>query len=260
MEFLSSLTLFNAQTPFLLEKRITLLLEIQKVGSILQAAKNVPMSYKAAWDAIDSINNLCPYPVVTKETGGKGGGGATLTEYGKNLIKTYQILQKEHQKFLSNITKITDFNTGALKSLQRFNMELSARNQIQGIVDFISHGNVNAQIHIKLKSANSLISVITNNSAENMDIKIGDEVIAIFKSSSVLLSTNSDLNISARNKFEGEISSITKGDINSEVVLDIGSCDKIASVITTESLKNLNLKLGDKLWAIIKSSDVMIGK
>lgn len=235
-------------------------MEIQRVGSISQAAKNVPMSYKAAWDAIDSINNLCPTPVVKKETGGKGGGGATVTEYGKNLIKTYLALQKEHEKFLANLTKMTDFNTGALKSLQRFNMQLSARNQIQGTVDFISHGNVNAQVYVKLKSGYTLISVITNSSTESMDIKIGDEVVALFKSSSVLLTTDITLNISARNKFQGEIEKITKGDINSEVIINIGNSDKIAAVVTTEAVESLNIKVGAHVSAVIKASDVMLGK
>lgn len=260
MEFSSSLTLFNSQTPFLLEKRIKLLIEIQKVGSILQAAKNVPMSYKAAWDAIDSINNLCPSLVVTKETGGKGGGGATITTYGENLIQTYQFLQKEHEKFLSNLTNMTDFNTGALKSLQRVNMKISARNQIQGTVELINKGKVNAQVYIKLKSAYTLISVITNKSVEDMNLNIGDEVVAIFKSNSVLITTDISLNISARNKFQGEIEKITKGEISSEIILNLGNGDKIASVITTESIEELKLKKGASVSAIIKASDIMIGK
>jgi molybdate transport system regulatory protein len=94
----------------------------------------------------------------------------------------------------------------------------------------------------------------------NLDLKLGDEVVAIFKSSTVLLSTDISLNISARNKFEAIVDSINKGEINSEVVLDIGNGDKIASIITTSSLENLDLKKGTQASAIIKSSDIMIGK
>ena len=100
MEFSSSLTIFNSDTPLLLEKRIKLISYIEEAGSISKAAKKVPMSYKAAWDAIDAINNLCPTTVVEKSTGGVGGGGAKVTPYGKKLIKTYSTLQKEHEKFL----------------------------------------------------------------------------------------------------------------------------------------------------------------
>ena len=74
MEISSNLTLEILNKPFLLEKRIDLLFAIQKTGSISKAAKHVPMSYKSAWEAVDSMNNLAPTPIVEKETGGKGGG------------------------------------------------------------------------------------------------------------------------------------------------------------------------------------------
>jgi len=260
VEFSSSLTIFNSDTPLLLEKRILLLGYIEEVGSISKAAKRVPMSYKTAWDAIDAINNLCPTPVVVKSTGGVGGGGAIVTPYGKNLIKTYSTLKKEHEKFLSQLTKMTDFNTGALKSLERFSMQISARNQIQGVVEHMEKGKVNSSIYLKLKSGYTLVSVITNGAVENLNLKIDDEVIAIFKSSSVLLTTDLSLNISARNKFQGTVTHINLGEVNSEVLIDIGNGDKIASVITKNATGNLDLKIGDSVSAIIKSSDVMIGK
>lgn len=260
MKFNSSLTLFDSDTPLLLEKRILLLSYIDELGSISKAAKRVPMSYKTAWDAIDAINNLCPTPVVVKSTGGVGGGGAIVTPYGKNLIKTYSTLQIEHEKFLSKLTKMTDFNTGALKSLERFSMQISARNQIQGVVEHIEHGKVNSSIYLKLKSGYTLVSVITNSATENLNIKENDEVVAIFKSSGVLVTTDLSLNISARNKFQGVISEINLGDINSEIIIDIGNGDKIASVITKNATGSLDLKVGDNVSAIIKSSDVMIGK
>ena len=74
----------------------------------------------------------------------------------------------------------------------------------------------------------------------NLDLNLGDEVVAIFKSNTVLISTDIKLNISARNKFSGTIDSINQGEINSELVIDIGNGDKIASVITTNSIETLN--------------------
>jgi molybdate transport system regulatory protein len=260
VEFSSSLTIFNSDTPLLLEKRIKLIGYIELEGSISKAAKKVPMSYKAAWDAIDAINTLCPTLVVEKSTGGVGGGGAIVTPYGKNLLKTYSTLKKEHEKFLSQLTKMTDFNTGALKSLGRFNMQISARNQLQGKVEHIEEGKVNSSVYVKLKSGYTLVSVITNGAVENLNLKEKDEVIAICKSSSVLLTTDISLNISARNKFQGTITEVNLGEINCEVLVDIGNGDKIASVITKNATGSLDLKVGDSVVAIIKSSDVMIGK
>ena len=139
-------------------------------------------------------------------------------------------------------------------------MQISARNQISGIVELISNGTVNAEVYIKLKSGYTIVSVITKTAVNNLDLKLGDEVVAIFKSSTVLITTDTTLNISARNKFEGTVDSINQGEINSELIIDIGNGDKIASVITTNSIDRLTIKEGAQVSAIIKASDVMIGK
>lgn len=260
MEISSNLTLELFNQPFLLEKRIELLFAISKEGSITKAAKEVPMSYKAAWDAINAMNNLSPMPIVDRETGGKGGGGTRLTPYGENLLKTYRILKQEQKKFMNSLANMTDMDTGTLKTIGRFAMQISARNQIQGVIEYIGKGAVNAEVFVKLKSGYTLVSVITNGAVNGMDLKIGDEVSAIFKSSSVLITTDMSLNISARNKFQGSVESIYSGEVNSELIIDIGNSDKIASVITSGSIKNLNITQGSVVSAIIKATDVMIGK
>ena len=260
MEILSNLTLEIFNQPFLLEKRIELLIAVKRTGSISKAAKEVPMSYKAAWEAIESMNNLSTTPIVQRETGGVGGGGTTLTPYGENLIETFEILRNEQKKFLKNLSQRTDINTGTLKDIRRLSMQISARNQISGIVELISNGTVNAEVYIKLKSGYTIVSVITKTAVNNLDLKLGDEVVAIFKSSTVLITTDITLNISARNKFQGKIDSIHQGEINSELIIDIGNGDKIASVITSNSIARLNIKEGAQVSAIIKASDVMLGK
>jgi len=259
MEFLSGLSLANGEQSFLLEKRMALLRAIETTGSLNSAAKKVPLSYKGAWDMIDAMNNLCPVPVVEKVTGGVNGGGTKLTEYGKNLVKTYKVIEEEHQKFLNTISHITDFDSGNLKLFRRFNMQISARNQLVGVVELIENGKINASIYIKLKSGYTMVSVITNGAVENLGLMVGDEVVTIFKSSAVLLATDMGLNISARNKLSGVVETINFGEVNSEVVVNIGS-DLIASVITKNAVGNLDVKVGDRVTAIIKSSDVMIGK
>ena len=99
MEISSNLTLELLDQPFLLEKRIDLLFAIQRCGSISKAAKEVPMSYKKAWEAVDTMNNLSSQAVVITEKGGKGGGGTFLTTYGENLLKTYLFLKKSKKVF-----------------------------------------------------------------------------------------------------------------------------------------------------------------
>lgn len=259
MKFESDLTLIDGEESFLLKKRIALLSAIDKVGSLNAAAKLVPLSYKGAWNMIDTMNNLCPVPVVEKITGGVNGGGTTLTEYGRNLVKTYEIIQKEHQKFLETLSHITDFDKVSLKFFRRFNMQISARNQISGVVELIEIGTVNATVYIKLKSGYTMVSVITVGAVENLNLEIGDEVIVIIKSSAVLITTDISLSISARNKLNGVVENIHLGEVNSEVIINIGG-DLIASVITKNAVGELDVKIGDKVTAVIKSNDVMIGK
>ena len=138
-------------------------------------------------------------------------------------------------------------------------MQISARNQISGVVELIEIGTVNATVYIKLKSGYTMVSVITVGAVENLNLQIGDEVIAIIKSSAVLITTDMSINISARNKLNGVVENIHLGEVNSEVIINIGG-DLIASVITKNAVGQLDVKIGDKVTAVIKSNDVMIGK
>lgn len=85
---------------FLGEGRIRLLCAIEKTGSISKAAKSLNMSYKKAWNLIDSINKNGAYPAVEKNTGGSGGGGAMLTPYGKKLIEIFSELNQKCWDFI----------------------------------------------------------------------------------------------------------------------------------------------------------------
>ena len=88
---------------FLGKGRIELLKNIRKYGSISKAAKSMGMSYKAAWDAVDIINNLAKEKVVEKISGGKGGGGTKVTEYGEKIIKVYEETEKRYKKSLKEL-------------------------------------------------------------------------------------------------------------------------------------------------------------
>ncbi len=80
--------------------RVVLLERIREYGSISEAAKSMGMSYKRAWELVDSMNRQSRTPLVEKTTGGKGGGGARLTQAGEKAIGTFWKLHKEFGKFL----------------------------------------------------------------------------------------------------------------------------------------------------------------
>src|SRR2546423_6126753 len=66
-----------------------LLESVRDTGSISAAAREMGMSYKRAWVLLDSINRAFNEPVVTAAPGGAGGGGATLTAFGAELLERY---------------------------------------------------------------------------------------------------------------------------------------------------------------------------
>jgi len=68
------------------------------------------------------------------------------------------------------------------------------------------------------------------------------------------------MEISARNKMKGTIEEITLGSVMAKVKINIGNGNVISSVITIESVTDLNLTVGDTVYAIVKSTEVMIGK
>ena len=87
------------------EGRIKLLKAIDANGSLSKAAKSMNMSYKKAWNLVDSINKSAKEPVVSKTTGGKGGGGAVLTNHGKKLIEVFETINTNCWKYLDSQLK-----------------------------------------------------------------------------------------------------------------------------------------------------------
>lgn len=91
------------------EGRVRLLNEIDKTGSLSKAAKSLKISYKKAWTLIDAVNKSAKKPVTTTSIGGKGGGGAALTPYGKKLISVFEEINKSCWKHLNpQIEKINN--------------------------------------------------------------------------------------------------------------------------------------------------------
>jgi molybdate transport system regulatory protein len=66
--------------------KLLLLQNIDKYGSISAAGRAMNMSYRQAWSLVDQLNGAFKEPVVHSQTGGKAGGGAALTDFGKLLL------------------------------------------------------------------------------------------------------------------------------------------------------------------------------
>ena len=138
-------------------------------------------------------------------------------------------------------------------------MQISARNQIQAEIVSVDSQNVNANILLKLKSGKELLSTITKEAVENLHIEENQTVIAICKSSAVLLTKKVDEE-RYENRLEGIVSKIDKDLDNTKVVVDIGHHDTIVSVMPTAVLDKMELIEGSSVIAMIKANDIMIGK
>jgi molybdopterin-binding protein len=68
------------------------------------------------------------------------------------------------------------------------------------------------------------------------------------------------IKLSARNQLKGKIVAVQKGTTTAHVRIDIGGGVTVTSSITNEAVDDLGLKVGDEAWAVVKASDVMIGK
>jgi len=85
--------------------RVILLERIREYGSITQAAKSMEMSYRHAWELVASMNSQSIRPLVEAATGGRGGGGACLTEDGEKAVTLFWQFYTDFQQFLKQEEK-----------------------------------------------------------------------------------------------------------------------------------------------------------
>ena len=75
--------------------KVALLERIAREGSISAAGRSMNMSYKRAWELVTEINRSFEEPLVNAQTGGRAGGGAVLTERGRELIRHYRAIERK---------------------------------------------------------------------------------------------------------------------------------------------------------------------
>lgn len=145
--------------------------------SLSKAAKKLNMSYRYVWNYIQKIQNALGETVVDTYKGGKtGGGGAKLTSAGKTLLEEYTRLQGCLDEFLT-CTKYPEVNV----------LKLSARNRMKGKVVAVEKGVITAKVKIEISVPATITAVITKEAVEDLDLKVGDKVEAIIKSTGIIV-------------------------------------------------------------------------
>jgi molybdate transport system regulatory protein len=91
----------SSHGTFLGRGRVVLLERIRDLGSISAAARSMKMSYRQAWQLVNTMNTYSANPLVISATGGSGGGGASLTSTGEHAIQLFWQLQREFDDYLN---------------------------------------------------------------------------------------------------------------------------------------------------------------
>lgn len=241
--------------------RIALLAAIGDTGSITRAAKAVGLSYKAAWEAVDTMNNLAGEPLVARSTGGKGGGGTTLTPRATSLIAAFRTIEREHRRFIEAASAAVAGFDVDWALIGRIGMKTSARNQLFGKVASIVRGTVNDEVTLALPGGQAVVAVLTHESAEALGLREGASACALVKASWVVLAIDDggpDLKVSARNRLRGSVEAVTAGAVNSEVTLALDGGGTLTAVVTSDSVDALQLDAGRRAIALFKASSVIL--
>ena len=237
--------------------RVALLAAIGRTGSISAAAREVGLSYKGAWDGVQAMNNLFATPLVTAAPGGRAGGGAVLTEAGRQVIASYAAIEEGLGRILATLETRLDLAPGAV--WRGLGLRTSARNVWACTVRTLRCDSVNAEVKLDLAPGQTLSAVITAQSAADMGLAPGAEVLALVKSNFVMLAEEHDASrLSVRNRLAGVVLARTDADTTSELVLDLGAAKTLVATITRDSADSLGLGPGVAASALIKASHVTL--
>jgi molybdate transport system regulatory protein len=249
----ATVTLERPGLPRVALARMALVQAIGELGSISAAARRVGLSYKAAWDAVQALNNLFDGPLVEAAPGGSRGGTAQLTPRGHAALAAFQRVQAEMDAALAKLDGGLDADV-----FWSLGMKTSARNALRGTVTRITSGAVNTEVTLRVAEGLEIIAVVTAHSVEELALREGAAAIALIKSSFIVLAKGEGLRTSARNQIAGVITSREDGAVNSEVRLDIGGGKTLAATVTVESAQALELAVGDRITALVKAPHVIL--
>lgn len=242
---------------FLGSGRIELLERIDQTGSIHAAAKEMKMSYKAAWERINGMNLLADEPLIERTTGGKGGGGTKLTPYARELIATFHRFNELHRQFIDRFSEAGDDPQRLARILSRTFLTTSARNQLPATLLSVQESGLNAVLTLGFVGNGTIRSTITLKSVRNMGLEIGCDLYAIIKSSDIrILPSPPEKNVTL-NILAGRIKSIESAGESNEVILKIN--DKLELVAAVEKNDSFSLQVGMEAYAVVSSRHIIIG-
>lgn len=215
----SSLSLAAALDHGPADKRISILRQIGAGGSISEAARTVGVSYKAAWQALDTLTNLAGVPLVERLVGGAGGGGTLLTPAGQALLDAAQAMDAARAEVLARLS-------GQAPVAARLALRTSMRNQWPCVVEALqAQGPL---VRVQLRGADAaalrLAARITRESAELLGLAPGAPVLALAKATAVQVRSAPADQAMGDNCWPARVTRVARGEAGDEIAaqLDAG--------------------------------------
>lgn len=253
-------TLRSAEVTGVGRERIRLLQAVAREGSISAGAKVAGLTYKAAWDALDTMANLFGRPLLETRTGGKAGGGARLTPTGLRVIEAYNRLEAEMTRVLRVLEpELAGSGISPLHLVSGFLMRTSARNTLRGTITAINSDRLNSEIAVAVADDTEIFAQVTNESVRALGLCVGRETTLLIKATFVVIAAGDSVPpTSARNCLRGQVQRCETSPVSAEVVLDIGGSKTLAATITAASAEKLALAPGQSACALFDAAHVIV--
>lgn len=236
------------------DKRLDILRRIGEVGSISQAARDAGVSYKAAWQAVETLSNLAGSPMLEKAVGGRGGGGARITPAGLQLLATAERLLAARSAVVAQI----DGRERGM-ALGGLGLRTSMRNTLPCVVASLKSVGGAVQVLMQLPDGQSLSSRITRESAQLLGLCKGLPVLALCKATAVTVSAldcaDSAGSMSGRNCLQGLLERVPAAGRAGEVSLRLGGEQHLVGFAEA----NHGLRKGYEAKALLDFSAVVVG-
>ncbi len=245
------MNIFDALGLESVDKRIDILQRIDTLGSISQAARSAGISYKAAWQAIETLSNLAGEPLVEKVVGGSSGGGAVLTPAGRLVLEASASLNKVRSQILADIE---NGQHSKLASLAASTLKMSVRNVIPCVIEEIHGGLSQSKIILKVAENAYLKASITAESQQLLGLKTGMAVLALFKATGakILDSLPEDY---AQEALKGQVARLPQKDKGGEVTLRLANGVNVVGFVHSPH----NLSIGKDAYLVVDQTNVIIG-
>jgi len=181
-----------------------------------------------------------------------------VTDEGLRLIDTFKKLEERLTR-ISNAISDTGLEKTDDMLFWGLGLKLSTRNAFHCTVIEIKDAPVNVEVRLAVTPDCTFTAAVTHASIADMRLVPGRHVVALVGASSVLLAPrDQSIRVSARNRVKGQIVTRTDDAVVCELAIDIGNGKSMTSVISRESADDMTLEKGTEIYAIFKTSHVIL--